>query len=298
MTRWKILHPLLLLVASLCADPEIDFWPEYRALLQSGTQTWAWDSARGPFLAAAFYYKRVWYQGETPGLLSNQRARLASAPPPPPGDRAKAFWINAHNFLTLCDLLERWPTDRVEASRSAFRIGGRLSPWSLDEIETKMLRPMGDPRIHFALFRGAVGGARVPREIIHSSTVDRTLDALTRDALANPNLSRLSVEGTRVRLSALFSWYEKDFSVDPWKSLPAFVLSFATNLPPGCRLVADLPWDGRLNTPENVIARLELLARENPALSLKRRVAAESDSRPMTPIPSPNPNSPTPETRP
>ncbi|MBN8216518.1 MAG: DUF547 domain-containing protein [Spirochaetes bacterium] len=294
MKRWRQAVSLpCLLIAALFADPEIDFWAEYRALLQAGTQTWVWESARGPFLASAFNYKRVGYLGETPGLLSNQRARLASAPVPPMGDRAKAYWVNAYNFLTLCDVLERAPTDRVETTRSAFMIGGRLAPWSLDEIEGKALRPMGDARIHLALCRGAVGGPRVPREMLHSTTIDRSLDALARDAMANPHFVLPAAEGARVRLSSLFAWYGSDFAVDPWGSLAGFVGAFATNLPANSRLVADLPWDGRLNTPENVVARLERIARENPALGLRRRAPPASEApapeRSLTPKPETRP---------
>jgi hypothetical protein len=74
-----------------------------------------------------------------------------------------AFYINAYNILALKMVLDHWPIDSIKD------VGSLITPvWgksagdidaktiSLDEIENKILRPMGEPRIHFAIVCASV----------------------------------------------------------------------------------------------------------------------------------------------
>ena len=75
-----------------------------------------------------------------------------------------AYWINVYNALTLHGILREYPTPSIR--RHAGEDGG-YNIWqdlllsvdgnwySLDDIEHKILRKMGDPRVHFGLVCGS-----------------------------------------------------------------------------------------------------------------------------------------------
>jgi hypothetical protein len=96
------------------------------------------------------------------GLLSNQEPfrkyleYLASNAPKESWSNAekKAFWINAYNAYTIQLILDNYPTESIKDisdpwGKTFFKIGGKTM--SLNTIEHKILRPMGDSRIHFAI---------------------------------------------------------------------------------------------------------------------------------------------------
>jgi hypothetical protein len=67
-----------------------------------------------------------------------------------------AMWINAYNLCTLKLIVDYFPLKTINEIPKAKRwkharweIAGKTI--SLDDIEHKILRPMGDPRIHFAI---------------------------------------------------------------------------------------------------------------------------------------------------
>ena len=77
-----------------------------------------------------------------------------------------AFWINAYNALTLEGILQLYPTKSIkdhapDASGyniwDDFKLPVGRQEYSLNDIEHKVLRKMGDPRIHFAIVCASKG---------------------------------------------------------------------------------------------------------------------------------------------
>lgn len=139
----------------------------------------------------------------------------------------KAFWINAYNFLTI-DLIVR-----EGERRSIKNLGGLFSsPWkrytwtlsghgfSLDDIEHKVLRPMGDPRIHFAINCASISCPDLRTEPYRAETLDTQLDDQTKVTLQNPTKG-LRVADNAVYASKIFDWFSSDFddgNVKAWLS--------------------------------------------------------------------------------
>jgi hypothetical protein len=153
-----------------------------------------------------------------------------------------ALWINAYNAFTVRLILEwsgGWPGDGsgdrsgdrrgpidsikdIPASRrwkdERWEVGGRR--YSLDHIEHRILRPLGDARIHFALVCASKGCPDLRAYM--PSRLSAQLDAVTRAYLANETKGlRTSSEpgfffGTdwTLHLSRLFDWFEEDFERD------------------------------------------------------------------------------------
>lgn len=160
----------------------------------------------------------------------------AEVPPPPAPDaeseedeqrRAEqfAFWINAYNALTIEGILREYPTDSIRNFTPKFwgyniwhdlllPVGDELV--SLDDIEHKHLRPLGDFRIHFAIVCASRGCPPLRNEAFDSSRVDEQLTAQARRFLNDPRNFRHFKEGhaTFIAWSPLFVWYADDLGLD------------------------------------------------------------------------------------
>jgi uncharacterized membrane protein YdjX (TVP38/TMEM64 family) len=145
-----------------------------------------------------------------------------------------AFWINAYNGCMLKRVVDHYP---IQKKRSFFgglanALAGRPdnsvwqiddvfqgehceiagSPRSQDQIEHEIIRPMGDPRIHFAVNCAARSCPPLAPEAYSPDTLDEQLDRATRNLLEDPDHFLPLIEGSpRVRLSRVLDWYGEDF---------------------------------------------------------------------------------------
>ncbi|MDG2150312.1 MAG: DUF547 domain-containing protein [Planctomycetota bacterium] len=180
--------------------------------------------------------------------LAKQRPRLQkyleelSAIDPNSLDRnAKlAFWINAYNAFTLELILEH--LGRIESIKDIssskrwkdkrWLISGRS--YSLDEIEHEILRPMQEPRIHFALVCASRSCPDLQPEAFLPEDLDAQLASATRGFLANPEKgmqtrieeSFFGGKTPTLLLSRIFDWFEGDFEKNG-SEVVDFVLQYA-----------------------------------------------------------------------
>lgn len=168
--------------------------------------------------------------------LSKQRARLQSylgvLESVAPGDLDRnerlAFWINAYNAFTLELILDYLgKIDGIKDIPSSKRwkakrwlISGRR--YSLDEIEHEILRPMGEPRIHFALVCASFSCPDLRAAAYLPQTIDSQLTLATRHFLADSEkglLTRMETgffggDSPTLYLSSLFDWFDEDFETN------------------------------------------------------------------------------------
>lgn len=134
-------------------------------------------------------------------------------------DAQLAFWINAYNIAAIDLVVQRSPRRSIRDlgsllspvwDRPAARIGGR--ELSLGEIEHGILRPLREPRIHFAIVCASVSCPPLSREPWQRDGLASQLDAAARGFLANPDKGlRVDAEADTLRLSRIFDWFESDF---------------------------------------------------------------------------------------
>ncbi|MCA9400185.1 MAG: DUF547 domain-containing protein [Candidatus Omnitrophica bacterium] len=131
--------------------------------------------------------------------------------------QAKAFWINAYNAVTLKVVLDAYPVRGIrwinfglvwEWKRDV--AGQKLS---LGHIEHKILRPMGDPRIHFAINCASIGCPKLPNEPFYPQSLDAQLDHETRRFINDPQKVYLDRKANILYFSAIFQWFKKDFLI-------------------------------------------------------------------------------------
>jgi hypothetical protein len=122
-----------------------------------------------------------------------------------------AFLINAYNALTLDLIADSWPLKSIRDldfgqvwSFRRFRVAG--ADRSLDDLEHKLLRPMGDPRIHAAVNCASIGCPPLASTVFTASGLDAQLDAASRRWAATATLS-----GGTLTVNRIFDWYGDDF---------------------------------------------------------------------------------------
>lgn len=138
-------------------------------------------------------------------------ARNAPAKDAPTPQRM-AFWINAYNALTVQLILNNYPLESIRDlyrpwGRTVFQIGDQS--YSLGAIEHRILRKMGDPRIHFAINCASASCPKLSRTVYTGRGLEQQLQQATQAFLTDP--SKNEIEGDQWRLSRIFLWFGQDF---------------------------------------------------------------------------------------
>ena len=130
-----------------------------------------------------------------------------------------AFWINTYNVLAVKMVVDHYPVKSIKDAGSLFTsvwkkeigmVGGKTR--TLDEIEHRILRTMGDPRIHAAIVCASVSCPDLRPEAYRAEDLDRQLDDQLRAFLANQKKGlRVEKGNKRVYLSSIFKWFKEDF---------------------------------------------------------------------------------------
>lgn len=123
-----------------------------------------------------------------------------------------AFWMNAYNAYTVDLILRNYPLQSIKDIKDPWKqefipIGGQKL--SLEHIEHKILRPMGDPRIHFGINCASISCPALHNEAFTEANVDTQLETLAKDFINDPSRNKISED--KVQLSQIFQWFTKDF---------------------------------------------------------------------------------------
>lgn len=134
-----------------------------------------------------------------------------------------AYWINAYNAVTIKGILREYPTSSIRNHTARFygyNIWKNLKlhvdggKYSLDDIEHKVLRKMGEPRIHFAIVCASIGCPRLLNEAYTSDRIDEQLAMNARDFFSDHDKLRYDVKKRTVSVSPILKWFGEDFGSD------------------------------------------------------------------------------------
>lgn len=179
-------------------------------------------------------------------LESTAPAALEAAPAP----HRLAFWINAYNACMLKRVVENYPIEPAGGFRGLRnRAAGRPanSVWQIedvftgphcpvagtvrsqDEIEHEIIRPMGDPRIHFAVNCAARSCPPLVPSTYDGTSLDRQLDERVTAFMADSTHFSVTVgrDGRPVvRTNKVLEWYGDDFGGEA--GLLSFLAGYAS----------------------------------------------------------------------
>lgn len=129
-------------------------------------------------------------------------------------DERLAFWINAYNALAIQGIL-RGSSPKSFFGKIGFfyndkyRVGGAVT--NLYDLEHEILRPLGEPRIHFAIVCASKSCPVLRAEAFVSDRLDSQLDDSARRFINDPARNRFDREKKLAHLSKIFDWFDKDF---------------------------------------------------------------------------------------
>jgi len=184
----------------------------------------AWDALLRKYVDEdGFVNYRAWKaSSKDRRQLTAYLSRLSEANPNLPSSRdAKlAFWINAYNAVTIHGILREYPTSSIRKHTSKLGgyniwddlhliVGNRT--YSLNDMEHKILRKMGEPRIHFAIVCASISCPRLLNQAYTPGKVQKQLELNAKDFFKRSGNFRYDRTNGRFYLSAILDWFGQDF---------------------------------------------------------------------------------------
>jgi hypothetical protein len=140
-----------------------------------------------------------------------------------PRDEQIAFWLNAYNALVLKTVVDHYPIAGHSAAypqksirqipgafdKTTHHVGGKTM--TLDQIEQTILPSFKDPRVYFALGRGAEGGGRLRSEMFTATKLAAQLEEVEKECASRHQCVQFDRDANKVTASPIFSWREKEF---------------------------------------------------------------------------------------
>jgi hypothetical protein len=131
-----------------------------------------------------------------------------------------AYHLNAYNALAMRAVIDagvRRGFAGFFTRQRFFRlrkvtVGGQSM--SLASYENDVIRPLGEPRVHFALNCMARSCPRLPQAPFRADELDAQLESAAREFLNDPRNVRVHVAARVAWLSSIFDFYTEDFAAD------------------------------------------------------------------------------------
>ncbi len=125
-----------------------------------------------------------------------------------------AYYINLYNAHTVKLIVDNYPTQSIKDlngpwTRGIVPIGKRNL--SLGGIENGILRKMNEPRIHFAINCASISCPKLLNRAYTATKIEEQLDLVTRAFINGP---KNELSENNPKLSSIFNWYAKDFTID------------------------------------------------------------------------------------
>lgn len=179
------------------------------------------------------------------------RTSPASAPESFLAKEAKlAYYINAYNALALYNAVRMGIPPELDSIKTKFFYGTQLQLggdyMSLYALENKVIRPMGEPRIHFTLNCMVRSCPRLPREPFTAETLERDLEREARQFFNESRNVEVDSDKKTVRFSEILRFYTEDF-LKAAPSLIAYANKYREKNIPEDFQVTFIPYDWTLN---------------------------------------------------
>src|ERR1700730_8811696 len=161
-----------------------------------------------------------------------------------------AYDINAYNALAMYNVLESGMPKDLNAVKLKFFYENKLElggeKMSLSDLEDTICRPMGDPRVHFALNCMVRSCPRLPREPFRADLLDAELEATAQYFLNDERNVKVDADKQTVRFSQILQFYTEDF-LKKAPSLIAYANRYREAKIPDSYGVEFIPYDWTLN---------------------------------------------------
>lgn len=165
-----------------------------------------------------------------------------------------AYHINTYNALAMHGVIDEGiPEDFDSFFKRAgfFRFRGVLidgEKTNLYDYENKVIRPLNDPRAHFALNCMVRDCPRLPRSVFTPELLDAQLNQAAREFINSSKYVLIDRDKRQVRVSAIFDFYTKDFVASgKARDLPDYINRYRDEPLPDGYKVKYLKYDWTIN---------------------------------------------------
>jgi hypothetical protein len=163
--------------------------------------------------------------------LGNYLSQLSKTDPKTlSGKDEMAFWLNVYNAFTLKVICDHYPLKSITDLNSPGGAGGLIfatiakstiwdkqtieingKKYSLNGVENDILRPKGDPRVHFAMVCAAKSCPPLRNEAFEGAKLNEQLEDQGRDFLAQSKKNSFDFSKKTCQISNIFNWFKGDF---------------------------------------------------------------------------------------
>ena len=148
-----------------------------------------------------------------------------------------AYWINAYNAFTIQRVVRAYPLKSIKDLGGSKTLVNTTwdqqfvmldgTRYSLNDLEQRIIRKRFiDNRIHVALVCAAMSCPRLRNEAYTGPRLNAQLDDQGRDFVNNPAKNKLA-PADKPQVSAIFSFYPKDFAKNGSSSVQEFINRYA-----------------------------------------------------------------------
>lgn len=165
-----------------------------------------------------------------------------------------AYHMNTYNALAMWGVIERdipknFSSLLKRASFFKFRsviIGGKKT--NLYDYENKVIRPLDEPRAHFALNCMVKDCPRLLKTAYYAETLDEDLQAASKEFFSKEQHIRFDDSAKKIYLSSIMKFYTKDFTPSGKKQdLITYVNQFSSKQVPQDYQVKFIKYDWTVN---------------------------------------------------
>jgi Protein of unknown function, DUF547 len=141
------------------------------------------------------------------------------------------FFINAYNILAARGILDGSSPGSllgryVYFKRDKYLVAGESI--TLHALEHELIRPLKEPRIHFAIVCASQSCPILQREAYTLKQLDQQLEAAARNFINDQKHNQFNATTRRAELSSIFKWFEEDFA-EVAGSLQAYLAPMVDN---------------------------------------------------------------------
>ena len=123
-----------------------------------------------------------------------------------------AYYINVYNVYTLKAIIDNYPVKSIKDINNVWdkkSIITTKDKLSLSDVEHKILRKMGDPRIHFAINCASFSCPNLLNTAYLPETLDKQLEKAAKSFINDT--SKNNITEKVLNLSEIFNWFAGDF---------------------------------------------------------------------------------------
>lgn len=126
-----------------------------------------------------------------------------------------AYWINAYNAFSIKLIIDNYPLKSITEVSNAWKInfinfeGSKIS---LDDIDYRILKPLQEPRIHFAINCASYSCPSLKNRAFYPDTIEQELENAAFTFLNDAERNQISKK--EAKLSKLFDWFAADFTTE------------------------------------------------------------------------------------